>query len=159
MRCYLEQGRKHVEGVHGAGAVRVSHQLVDVAPPGLLCIVARGWLECRQDGGEEGRWWRRRAALQELVPLLLSQAGRPQKVRLRSGVGRSGSFSGWLVGGRLPGRVDVRVELPSAGGKNQVGRQRVAVVQLWRRLTDGERDVFLQDGGVYVFLGRLTLGK
>lgn len=75
-----------MESVDGAGAVRVGHQLVDVAPPGLLGIVAHGGLEGCQDGGEEGRRRRRGAALQEVVPLLLGQAGQVQ----RSGQGGSG---------------------------------------------------------------------
>lgn len=73
---YLEKCREHVESVDGAGAVSVGHQLVDVAPPGLLGVVAHGGLEGGQDGGEEGRRRRRGAALQQLVPLLLGQAGR-----------------------------------------------------------------------------------
>lgn len=43
-----------MEGVDGAGSIRVRHQLVDVTPPGLLGVVAHRWLEGCQDGGEEG---------------------------------------------------------------------------------------------------------
>lgn len=67
--------------------------------------------------------------------------------------------SGWQVDGRLPGHAAVHVQLPSAGGANQVGRRRFAAVQLCRQLADGERDVVLQDAGVSVLLGRLTLSK
>lgn len=41
--------------VHGAGAVRVAHELVDVAAPGFLCVVAGRRLEGSKDGREEGR--------------------------------------------------------------------------------------------------------
>lgn len=56
---HLKQGGEHVEGVHGAGAVRVAHELRDMAAPGLLGIVAGGGLERGQHGREEGRGrWR-----------------------------------------------------------------------------------------------------
>lgn len=67
---HLKQGREHVKGVHRTGAVRVAHELVDVAPPGLLCIVAGRRLERSQDGGEEGRGGRGHA------PGTFSEAGR-----------------------------------------------------------------------------------
>lgn len=44
-----------MEGVDGAGAVRVAHELVDVAAPGLLGVVAGRGLKGGQDGREEGR--------------------------------------------------------------------------------------------------------
>lgn len=68
---HLEERGEDVKGVDSAGAVRVGHQLVDVAAPGLLRVVAHGRLERRQDGGEEGR--RRRGLvrlLERLLPLL-----------------------------------------------------------------------------------------
>lgn len=74
---------------------------------------------------------------------------RSRKVRGRA----ERQVSGRLADGRLPGPADVRVEPPPAGGENRVGRQRVAAVQLWRRLADGERDVFYQDTSVSVLLG------
>lgn len=82
--------------------------------------------------------------------------GRKRSSQVR--VTRGRSAGGWLDG-RLPGHAAVHVELPSAGGVKQVGRQRVAAVKLWRQLADGERDVILQDASVSVLLGRLALGK
>lgn len=54
-RPYLEQRGENVEGVDGAGAVRVAHELVDVAAPGLLGVVAGRGLKGGQDGREKGR--------------------------------------------------------------------------------------------------------
>lgn len=54
-RPYLEQRGEDVEGVDGAGAVRVAHELVDVAAPGLLGVVAGRGLKGGQDGREKGR--------------------------------------------------------------------------------------------------------
>ena len=52
--AHLEERGEDVEGVDGAGAVRVRHQLVDVATPGLLGVVTHHRLEGGQDGREEG---------------------------------------------------------------------------------------------------------
>lgn len=87
LMAYLEEAAEHVEGVDGAGAVRVAHQLVEVGAPGLLGVVARRWLECRQDGGEEGRGWRRRArararAHRDVISLLLCEADGQRRVQL-----------------------------------------------------------------------------
>ena len=53
------------------GSIRVGYKLVDVSPPSLLCIIAHCWLECSEDGGEEGGWWGGRSGLQHVVSLLL----------------------------------------------------------------------------------------
>ena len=71
MGVYLEERGEQVEGVDGAGAVAVSDQLAEVAPPGLLHVVAGRGLERRQDGGEERRGRRRgTAGPQRVVPPL-----------------------------------------------------------------------------------------
>lgn len=85
LMAYLEEAAEHVEGVDGAGAVRVAHQLVEVGAPGLLGVVARRRLECRQDGGEEGRGWRRRARARarvhrDVISLLLCEADGQRRV-------------------------------------------------------------------------------
>lgn len=41
--------------IHRAGAIRVAHELVDVAAPGFLRVVTGRRLECSKDGREEGR--------------------------------------------------------------------------------------------------------
>lgn len=53
--AYLKQGGEDVERVHSTGAVRVAHELVDVAAPGLLGIVTGRGLKGGKDGQEEGR--------------------------------------------------------------------------------------------------------
>lgn len=64
---YLKEGGEDVEGVDGTGAVAVGHQLANVAPPGLLGVVAHGGLERRQDGREEGRGRRREVQILQVV--------------------------------------------------------------------------------------------
>lgn len=56
--------------VHGAGAVGVTHELVDVATPGLLGIITGGGLKGSKDGREEGRGWRGH------TPVTFSKAGK-----------------------------------------------------------------------------------
>lgn len=66
---YLEQGGEHVERVHGAGAVRIAQQLVDMTAPRLLRVVTGRRLKRSEDGREEGRGGRRDS------PLPFSKAG------------------------------------------------------------------------------------
>ena len=44
-----------MERVHSTGAIRVAHELVDVAAPGLLGVVTGCGLKGGKDGREEGR--------------------------------------------------------------------------------------------------------
>ena len=60
-----------MEGVHGARAVRVRHQLVDMATPRLLGVVAHRRLERRQDGGEERGGGRGKAQVFQVVHVVM----------------------------------------------------------------------------------------
>ena len=62
-----------MEGVDCTGAIRVRHQLVDVAAPSLLRVITHDWLEGSEDGREERGWRRGRTTLQRLLSLLLAQ--------------------------------------------------------------------------------------
>lgn len=68
--CHLKQRGKDVKGVHGAGAVGVGHQLVDVRLPGLFCIVTHCRLEGRQDGREEGRGGRWKPEIFQVIDII-----------------------------------------------------------------------------------------
>lgn len=92
MLClYLKEWRKHVESIDSAGSIWVSHELVDVAPPGLLCVVAYRRLESCQDGREKGRGRWGRTGLKRVVSLLLGQTERKEIILLMSLCSLSGS--------------------------------------------------------------------
>lgn len=92
MLCsYLKEWRKHVESVDSAGSIWVSHKLVDVAPPGLLCVVTYRRLESCQDGRKKGRGRWGRTGLQQVVSLLLGQTERKEIFLLMSLCSLSGS--------------------------------------------------------------------
>ena len=71
---YLEERGEDVEGVDGARAVRVRHQLADVATPRLLGVVAHRRLERRQDGREERGGGRREAQVLQVVHVVTETA-------------------------------------------------------------------------------------
>lgn len=54
---YLKERGEDLESVNCTGTIQVSHQLVEMISPSLLCIIAHSRLEGGQDGGEK---WRRR---------------------------------------------------------------------------------------------------
>lgn len=62
-----------MERVHSTGAVRVAHELVDVAAPGLLGVVTGRGLKGGKDGREEGRGRRRHS------PLTFPKAGKKRR--------------------------------------------------------------------------------
>lgn len=88
---YLKEWRKHMESVDSTGSIWVSHKLVDVAPPGLLCIVAYRRLESCQDGRKKGRGRWGRTGLKQVVSLLLGQTERNETILLMSLCSLSGS--------------------------------------------------------------------
>lgn len=73
--AHLKQGGEHVERVHSTGAVRVAHELVDVAAPGLLGVVTGRGLKGGKDGREEGRGRGRHS------PLTFPKAGKSEVVQ------------------------------------------------------------------------------
>lgn len=78
--AHLKQGGEHVERVHSTGAVRVAHELVDVAAPGLLGVVTGRGLKGSKDGREEGRGRGRHS------PLTFPKAGKNADNKVRNSV-------------------------------------------------------------------------
>lgn len=47
--------------INCTGAIRVTHELVDMTAPGFFCIITCCWLKCSKDGGK--KWGGRRGGI------------------------------------------------------------------------------------------------
>lgn len=72
--------------INCTGPIRIGHELIEMASPCFLRIIACSWLKCCQDGWEEGCWRRRRYP----VPIAKAVVDRKKPEHIRSHTKRCG---------------------------------------------------------------------